>query len=112
MITRELARELMAFVDVHAEGWSHDEWLELLHNLKNAGFDTSKEDDIGMALERARLARTLRQMGIKGLGPKRIEAVADRFGTLWNLKHAPPEAVDEIQGLPSDVIHHLREGLH
>jgi excinuclease ABC subunit C len=35
---------------------------------------------------------------VKGLGPKRSEAIVDRFETLWSLRHA---SVDEVAEVPT-----------
>ncbi len=94
-----LHEELRKFVRDHPHGWGHDDWLRLLFHLSENGVDTADEDAIGLALEGERLRRTLADLGVKGLGPKRIEAVAEHFGTVWNLKDASWEAVAEVQGV-------------
>lgn len=91
---------LQAFIEAHPEGWNHDAWLGLLAELEGAGVDVSDPDAIGFALETERLATELRQRAVQGLGPKRIEAVVDRFGTLWNLRQAEAEDVAEIKTIP------------
>jgi len=99
MATDNLTRELESFVQDHPNGWSHDEWLELLYHLSQKGHDTRNEDAIGLALERERLVQTLGQLEIRGLGPKRREALATRFGTLWSLMEATPEEIAGVPGL-------------
>lgn len=94
-LLRERARD---FVARHPDGWSHDEWLALLSELRNAGVDTGNHEAIGAALEHERLLMVLENAGVKGLGPKRREALAGRFGRLWDMKHA---SVEEIAALPS-----------
>lgn len=93
-----LRDRLRDFVERHPDGWSHQEWLELLAELSDMGVDTEDTDRIGSALEHERLLTVLEQAPVKGLGPKRREAVANRFGRLWDLKHA---SVEEIASLPS-----------
>jgi hypothetical protein len=104
-----LKKELRVFLQEHPEGWSHDDWLRLLFHLSEAGYDTVDEDGIGLALERERLARSLDELGVKGLGPRRIEAVVEHFDTLWNLKAASPETVAETPGVPKTVARELAE---
>lgn len=111
MAAIDLPTQLRQFVQDHASGWKHDEWLGLLFQLSESGFDTVDEAGIGLALEHERLVQTLAKMDIKGLGPKRIEALADHFGTLWNLMDAPPEAVAEAPGVPSALAHRIIEVL-
>ena len=101
--------QLRAFVQGHERGWSHHEWLELLAELSDAGMDTSDPEAIGSALEHERVLVFLEGLDLKGLGPKRREALAARYGRLWDLKHA---SLDEIAQLPSfhrglaEAIHH------
>lgn len=89
---------LRRFVDEHTQGWSHHDWLELLAQLTDEGVDTSNPDRIGSDLERERVVAMLEHASVKGLGPKRRQALADHFGSLWSLQHA---TVDEIAELPS-----------
>lgn len=102
-----LKKELRGFLEEHPDGWSHDDWLRLLFHLSESGYDTVDEDGIGLALERERLTRTLADLEVKGLGPRRIQAVVDHFDTLWNLKDAPPEAITEVPGVPKTVAREL-----
>jgi hypothetical protein len=95
-----MEQHIRAFVEAHPEGWGHEEWLGLLADLEAAGVDVSNPDAIGYELENERLAAELKRQGVQGLGPKRIEAVVDRFGTLWNLQHADAEEVAEIKTIP------------
>lgn len=89
---------LRDFVTGHEQGWNHHEWLELLCQLTDAGVDTTDPDAIGTALEHERVLVFLEGLQVKGLGPKRREAVAARFGRVWDLRHA---TVDEIAAIPT-----------
>ncbi|MBT8397201.1 MAG: helix-hairpin-helix domain-containing protein [Gemmatimonadetes bacterium] len=89
-MSKELAMEIMAFVNTHPHGWSHDEWLGFLHQLGASGMDVSDQDGVGLALERAQVERALKQSGIKGLGPKRIETIAAEFSFLPQLRDTDP----------------------
>ena len=75
-----------AFIESHPEGWGHDQWLGLLAELEEMGFDVSDPTAIGHEMESQRLAWELRRRGVPGLGPKRIDAVVEHFGTLWSLR--------------------------
>ena len=90
-------KHLQTFIEAHPEGWDHQEWLGLLSELEDEGYDVSDPDAIGRELERERLAWELRRRDVPGLGPKRIGAVVERFGTLWSLRHAEAEDVAEIK---------------
>ena len=99
---------LRDFVERHEGVWNHHEWLELLAELTDAGVDTSRPETIGSALEEERMLAFLEGANVKGLGPKRREALVEKFGRLWDLKHA---SVDELAELPS--FHRgLAEALH
>lgn len=90
-------KHLREFIETHPDGWDHQAWLGLLSELEGAGYDVSDTDAVGWELERERLAWELRRKDVPGLGPKRIDAVVDRFGTLWSLKHAEAEQIAEIK---------------
>lgn len=105
---RELRERVRDFVARHPDGWSHDEWLGLLAELREAGLDRDGPEAIGAALEHERVLLVLERAAVKGLGPKRREAVAGHFGRLWDLRNA---SVDQIAQLPS--FHRgLAEALH
>jgi hypothetical protein len=92
-----MSAQLNAFVESHPTGWNHDEWLALLADLGDGGTDVSNPDAIGQELERTRVMWELKRRRVPGLGPKRVEAIAGRFGTLWELEHA---SVDEMARVP------------
>lgn len=93
-----MTARLHEFVKSHPEGWNHEDWLGLLADLDRAGVDVSEPHEIGVQLERTRLSWELQRHAAPGLGPKRTEALAKRFGTLGALRHA---SVDEIARVPS-----------
>ena len=92
-----MEKKLQAFIEAHPEGWDHQAWLDLLAELEEEGYDISDPEAVGYELERERLAWELRRKAVPGLGPKRIAAVVERFGTLWRLRHAKPEELAEIK---------------
>lgn len=111
MTNNDLATELRRFVDGHPEGWNHGDWLGFLHALSEGGHDTSDGDAIGLALETERLSRYLEGMKIKGLGPKRIAALAGHFGTLWNLRSASLEELAQLPKVPRAMAEQILEAL-
>ncbi len=102
---------LRSFVADHRDGWSHGHWERLLHQLEQGGFDTERPDEIGRALERERVRVVLEDVGIRGLGPKRREAVAEHFGSLWNLRQASVEDLTERSQLPKGLAERLHAAL-
>lgn len=100
------------FVSEHSSGWSHREWLGLLAELTDAGYDTSDPDHIGLVLERERLESVLEGASVKGLGPRRRQAVAQRLGTVWNLQEASVDDLSEIPGVHRKLAQALHAALH
>ena len=93
-----MTAQLQAFVETHPAGWNHEEWLGLLADLSATGVDVSEPHSLGEQLERTRLTWELRRSEVAGLGPKRVAALARRFGTLGRLRYA---SVDEVAQVPS-----------
>ncbi len=106
-----MEQHLVAFAESHPDGWDHQAWLGLLGDLEAHGIDVSDPERIGLELERVRLAEELRRRKISGLGPKRIEAIVDRFQTLWRLRQAEAEEVAEIGTIPSALAEKVAEAI-
>ena len=104
-------QEIKEFVQAHAHGWDHEAWVGFLDHLRGLGQDVSDPDRIGLELEGERLRSTLREAGVKGLGPKRIEAIAVEFGTLHNLKVADGAEIAARSRVPSQLAHEVAERL-
>jgi hypothetical protein len=94
-----MSARLNEFVESHPTGWNHDEWLALLADLGQGGSDVSDPDAIGAELERTRVTWDLRNRAVPGLGRKRIEAIANRFGTLYDLQNATVEEMARVPGM-------------
>jgi len=94
----ELVAELRAFVTDHPDGWDHGAWEGLLHELGSKGISTTDREAIGRRLEKERLALTLETLDVKGLGPRRREAIVTSYERVWELKQA---AADELAQLPA-----------
>ena len=93
-----MKERLREFVERHPDGWNHQEWTGLLAELERSGAETTDPERVGRALERTRLEWELARRSVKGLGPKRSEALAERFGTLWRLRQA---SVDDVAQVPT-----------
>jgi hypothetical protein len=91
----DLRADLRAFVQAQPSGWGHDDWIAFLDHLRERGHDTSDPEGVGLALERERLAATLER--IQGMGPRRVQALVDRYDTLYSACRA---GVDELAALP------------
>jgi len=103
-----LQGELRSFVTAHPHGWNHEDWHGLLGRLQQGGHDVSDHSRIGMELEKERLVQTLEQKKVQGLGPSKIRSIADRFGTVWSLRHASVDEIASVKGLKreqADAVH-------
>ncbi|HEX8322215.1 hypothetical protein [Longimicrobium sp.] len=103
----QLQADLRAFAIARPSGWNHEDWLGFLDSLRQKGHDLSAPEEIGSRLERERLGVVL--SGIQGIGPKRVDALVNRFHTLYSARHA---SVEEFAGagLPrADAERVLRE---
>lgn len=106
-----IREQLTAFIEDHPDGWDHAQWVGFLHDLDEQGIDVSDPDDLGMKLENTRLGWELQRRAVPGLGPKRIDAVVGRFGTLWSLKQASPDEIAEIPTIHKGLAEKLSDAL-
>lgn len=102
--------ELADFVQAHPEGWGHEDWQGLLDGLRRRGFNVDDADSIGIALEKERVRSRLD--GISGLGPKRLEALLERFPRIWDLQSASMEELASVPSIPRSVAQTLHQTLH
>lgn len=107
----DLQQHLEAFVESHPDGWGHSAWLALLETLEHDGIRTVDQNRIGRELEKARLRAVIDGLQLKGMGPKRTDAVVDRFRTLWNLRHATADDVAEIPSIHRTLAERLLDAL-
>ena len=95
-----LDSEVQRFVDEHPDGWSHEDWGYFLAQLSANQVDITDVDQVGARLEAERLRRVLLTAGVDGLGPKRVDAIVEKFGSVWNLRQAHAEQVASIPTIP------------
>lgn len=95
---RDLEKELEAFLERHPGGWEHEDWKGLIAHLEREGYPIEDQDTLGLHLERLALGRSLEELGVSGVGPRRKDALVERFQTRWAFRRA---GVDEIAALPS-----------
>jgi len=93
----DLRAELARFVQEHPDGWSHEDWMDLMERLTLSGYDTSDRDALGLALERTRLDLVLSK--VQGLGEKRRSALLDRYPRLWDVQQASAEELASLPGI-------------
>ena len=105
-----MSARLNAFVESHPSGWNHEEWLGLLADLGQGGTDVSDPDAIGVELEKTRVSYELKRRGVPGLGRKRIEAIANRFGTLHELQNATLDEIARVPGMNRGLAEKLLNG--
>lgn len=107
--TPDLRGELRQFVSEHPHGWGHDQWEHLLHRLRERGHDTADPDRIGMQLERERLNTRLE--GVEGVSPQRARSLAERFGTLYSLRHTEVDDIARQAKIPRELAERIKRHL-
>lgn len=105
----DLGGDLRQFVAEHPHGWGHNEWLALLHHLQERGHGIDNVEQIGGHLERERLSTVLQQ--VPGVGPQRIKSIAERYGSVWNLRHANVDELAESAKIPRSLAQRIKEQL-
>lgn len=105
----QLAADLRAFAVARPSGWDHGDWVSFLAHLGEQGHDVSDADGIGRRLERERLGVVLG--AVQGLGPKRVDALVERFETLWSLRQASAAEVASVPGMTRPLAERLVEDL-
>jgi hypothetical protein len=96
----KLDSEVVSFVAEHPDGWSHEDWGRLLDQLSVMKVKVGDVDELGVRLEAERLRQFLLRCGVKGLGPKRVAAIVERYGNLWNLRHEPAAGLTAVPTHP------------
>lgn len=99
----DLRRDLRDFASGRPEGWNHEDWMGFLEHLQSRGHNVNDRDQIGAALERERLSLALEQ--VQGMGPARVNSIAERYGNIWSLRNT---SVDDL-ARDADIPHPLAE---
>jgi hypothetical protein len=105
----DLRSEVRDFASARPEGWDHNDWLTFLDHLSSRGHDTTDQEQIGRMLERERLGIVLSQ--VRGLGPKRVDALVDRFDTLWSARRADVDDIAAVTGMTRPLAEKVRQAL-
>lgn len=105
----QLKDELRDFAKGRPEGWNHQEWLGFLEHLKSQGHNIHDHEAIGTMLERERINVLLEK--VPGLGPQRIGALAERFGTVWRLRAAGVEELAAAAKLPRPLAERVADAM-
>lgn len=103
----DLRAELRDFASGRPAGWDHDDWVSFLDHLRGKGHEVGNTEEIGMALERERLAVRLGQ--VQGMGPRRVDALVERFDTLYSLGQASVDEIAAVQGMNRSLAERVRQ---
>lgn len=106
----DLRSDLREFAKGRPQGWNHEEWLGFLEDLRGRGHNIHDHEALGSMLERERINVMLEK--VPGLGPQRIESLAQRYGNIWRLREADAEQIAVEARLPREVAHRVVEVLH
>jgi hypothetical protein len=104
-----LRKELQRFVAEHPQGWDHEQWLGLVESLRGRGHSVDDPDRTGTLLERERLAAGLK--GIPGVGSHRIQTLADRYGSIWNLRSADATELAQTIKAPRSLAERIQSAV-
>jgi excinuclease UvrABC nuclease subunit len=88
------------------QGWGHDDWLHLLDHLRARGHELHDLDAVGAMLERERLILRLKR--IDGMGPRRINALSDRYASVWDLIQADADDLARSARIPRALAERVR----
>jgi hypothetical protein len=105
----DLKKDLRDFAGARPDGWSHEDWLQFLDDLKSRGHNINDRDAIGSMLERERLALALER--IPGVGPQRVKNIADKYGYLWRLRETDADQLSREANVPRGVAEKVLNGL-
>lgn len=105
-----LRKDLRDFAVARPDGWGHDDWLRFLEHLEQRGHNIADRDAIGSLLERERLALALER--IPGVGPRRVQSIADRYGYLWRLRETSAEQLSREANVPRAIAVRVLEAIH
>ena len=83
--------DLQAFLIDHPRGWTHEDWLGLLDQLRDRGHSVEDPDQIGRILEQERLISTLRD--VPGIEDQHAQRIAKRYGSVLEVCQAEPDVV-------------------
>jgi hypothetical protein len=105
----DLKKALRDFAAARPDGWNHDDWIHFLEDLKARGHNINDRDAVGRMLERERLGVLLEK--VPGMGPQRIQKLADKFGTVWRLRDASTDEIADAANLPRALAEKVREAV-
>ncbi|MCA9737595.1 MAG: hypothetical protein KC645_08230 [Gemmatimonadetes bacterium] len=108
---RTLQGHVDGFLDRHPDGWDHHAWEGLLRDLHSNGVSVSDPADLGRQLEEERLRRWLARLELKGLGPRRADALSRTFGSVWALRQADTDAIATVPTIPRALAERICEAV-
>lgn len=105
----DLRSEARGFVSGRPNGWSHDDWIGFLEELRGRGHNVDDKEAIGSTLERERLAHVLEK--VPGIGTQRVRAITDRYGNIWRLKEASADDLARDANIPRPLAERIVESV-
>lgn len=97
----DLRQDLREFASGRPDGWNHEDWMGFLEHLQSRGHNINDRDQIGTMLERERLAVVLER--VQGMGPARVNSIAERYGNIWNLRNTSAEDLSRDASIPQPL---------
>lgn len=105
----DLRSEARGFVSGRPHGWTHDDWMGFLEDLRSRGHNVEDKDAIGSVLERERLAHLLEK--VPGIGTQRVNAITTRYGNIWRLKEASADELAREVNVPRPLAERIVESV-
>lgn len=104
-----LKADLRDFAAGRPEGWNHEDWMAFLEDLQARGHNIQDREAIGRALERERLDMILERAG--GVGPKSRKALVERFETVWSLRNASADEIEQVAKVSPEIAQGVKDSV-
>lgn len=105
----DLRSDARSFAAGRPDGWSHDDWLSFLEELRDRGHNIEDREAIGSLLERERLSLALEK--VQGIGPQRVRSIAEKYGNVWRLKETSADDLARDASIPRPLAERIIESM-
>lgn len=105
----DLRSDARSFAAGRPDGWSHEDWLSFLEELRDRGHNIEDREAIGSMLERERLSLALEK--VQGIGPQRVRSIAEKYGNVWRLKETSADDLARDASIPRPLAERIIESM-
>ena len=107
--TDGMVGDLREFINSHPAGWTHEDWVGLLAELRRSGHSTDP-DEVGRLLELERLVARLK--AVPGVDEEHVRRITERYITIWELRDSDDETVSLLAKIPREEVGRIRFSLN